>query len=412
MRSAIDDESRGNVGAGMEEEDVLRKMSDRDEFPFPHHAFGQPAATRFRFASADAATTPMPDQHADLGAQFRSGQLREIMLVHGTFAGNDSAGWIRRVARFSPRVSALLKDLAKHWFDQLADEVGNYTDDYADRMSETLGRDPSPIPVHRFCWSGENHHLGRACGALALMESIVARKWSPQDRVMFLAHSHGGNLLAMWSLLLGGSEVSKRAFLRATHAHYPAVKTEEAMDRWSGTRAALLSPDFASTLPAMDVVTFGTPLRYRWNLDQIGKLLHFVHHRPTIDGQPARAAMPTSPADVIEAKGGDYVQHLGIAGTDFPHPFYAWRSRRDERRLQRLFEPRVRRRDLLRHLKEGRRVSLDGNSLLVNYGPPDEPLRGKLFGHGVYTCSPWMSFHLQEIAREFFDVGDRSCKPY
>jgi len=72
----------------------------------------------------------------------------------------------------------------------------------------------------------------------------------------------------------------------------------------------------------LDVVTLGTPVRYGWDADGYGNLLHFIHHRPD-DGLPDdRAPFLPSAEDILQAKQGDCVQQLGIAGTNFTPP--AW----------------------------------------------------------------------------------------
>lgn len=379
-----------------------------EEFPFPHQSFGTTPQGPYDLIGPDLAVPTESPSSADvvgLGKRMREENVREVVLVHGTFAGNDIIGLMRRFSRFSPRVSRMMKELGKKWFDQLANEVGNYTADYAEHLAGMLATESgSSLPVTRYCWSGENNHLGRACGVLALLEKILHRDWAVGERVIFLAHSHGGNLLAMLSLLVGASEQSKRAFLRATHLHYPLQGQHGDQTNWERTRSILLQDDLRSKLPIIDVVTFGTPLRYGWNMSSVERLLHIVQHRPLVPGEPWRAAIPKSPSDAIHAVAGDYVQQLGIGGTDFPHSPFAWKSCRAERRLRRIFEPSIRRRDLKKHLLEGRRVGLDGKTLLVNYPSTAEEWNEKLLGHGVYTCSPWLPFHLRAIAREFYGM--------
>lgn len=76
----------------------------------------------------------------------------------------------------------------------------------------------------------------------------------------------------------------------------------------------------------LDVVTLGTPVRYGWDADGYGNLLHFIHHRP-VDGLPDdRAPFLPSAEDILQAKQGDCVQQLGIAGTNFTPPAWAWRT--------------------------------------------------------------------------------------
>ena len=154
------------------------------------------------------------------------------------------------------------------------------------------------------------------------------------------------------------------------------------------------------------MATFGTPPRYRWDEGTYRHLLHFVQHRPLKPEQPARARLPKSVQELLRARGGDYIQHLGIGGTDFYHSIFAWRSWRVERRLRRMFEATIRRRHLPRNLTRGLRVSLDGTTLLVDYPETEERWNQRLIGHAVYTQKEWLPFHLNEITKRFYGIVD------
>jgi hypothetical protein len=103
----------------------------------------------------------------------------------------------------------------------------------------------------------------------------------------------------------------------------------------------------------------------------------------------------------VEARYGDYVQQLGIAGTNFTPYLPAWRSWIAERRFRQLLEPGIRRRDTLDRLLLGQRVPAEGNTLLVHY--PDD-LSGTaqlILGHAIYTRPEWLGFHAQRINLHF-----------
>jgi hypothetical protein len=378
---------------------------------FPNHTFGSAeAGGRYELVSAELAAESSDSMSSDIGQApqlLRQGGVTRIILVHGTFAGNDIVGLVRQVARFSPSLAGKMNELGKRWFDELAGEVGNYTANFADCLSSLINP-PSlpPIPVTRFEWSGENHHLGRAGGVMSLVESQTSKRGG--ERVLVLAHSHGGNVLAMLSHLVGSSQRDQTAFFNGTRLHYRNPLTGEIdLPKWAHARQRLA--DATQHTPRIDVATFGTPLRYRWNTDVCANLLHFVQHRPLDQQHPEVAMLPTSIQQVMDAAGGDYVQQLGIAGTDFVTVGFAWREWIVERRMRRMFEPRVRRRDLIKNLMRGHRVSADGTTLLVDYADTAEGWQRKLFGHGVYTCHQWLPFHLREITERFYGtpgVGD------
>jgi hypothetical protein len=378
-----------------------------DETSFPHHTFASDARSGiYELVAAEIAkpiSDPQPSDVIPVPQQLRSAAVVEIKLIHGTFAGNDISGLMRILSGVSPRLSSAMMDLSKQWFDQLAGEVGNFTDAYVDLLSQLVNAEAqTQIRVSRVHWSGENHHLGRALGVVSLLDEIFAGEWSDDDRLLLLVHSHGGNLVAMMSLLLGGSRRAREDFLGAIDGHRKYIADHENLPDWERVQSNLLDDNRLSILPHIDVVTFGTPLRYRWDTSVCENLMHVVQHRPLNEEDEAKSEMPGSIGDVIDAAGGDYVQHMGIAGTDFPHPPVAWEMRQCEQALGRMFEPNMRRRDLIKHLSHGYRVSLDGKTFLVDYAATTDDLNQKLFGHGVYTYRQWLPFHLRLIADEFY----------
>jgi hypothetical protein len=380
------------------------------ELKFPHHTFGdaEPAG-RYELISADIAAATSDPVSSDIGhvpQLLRRCGVTEVILVHGTFAGNDIIGFVRQIARFSPSLAGKMNELGKRWFDEFVGELGNYTASYADCLASLINT-PSlaPIPVTRFEWSGENHHLGRAGGAMSLLDSSRSESHDGSRRILVLAHSHGGNVVSMLSHLIGASESRRKAFFDATRLHYRNPLTGHIdLPKWQQANERLM--DEPRRLPLIDVATFGTPLRYRWCSDVCPNLLHFVQHRPLNPEHPELAVLPGSIQQVLDAVGGDYVQQLGIAGTDFPTSILAWREWIVERRMRKMFEPKARRRDLMKKLKLGRRASADGTTLLVDYADSEAGWNRKLLGHGVYTCRQWLPFHMREICSRFYGAPE------
>ena len=317
---------------------------------FPHHDYqNDPAQGEFQLIASDNAEPLETSSLPNIGDILRDAGVAEITLIHGTFAGNDAFGILREIARVSPRLAQLTRPVGKRFFDTLAGDVGNYSESFADRLRTLVNENQrSDILVRRFAWSGENHHLGRADGVIAFLQQLQQRDWKRCDRVLVLAHSHGGNLMAMLTRLVGASEETREQFFTVTKPHYrkPLLGTID-LPAWAEIRDTLGQRQ----LPEIDVVTFGTPLRYRWQRSVAGKLLHFVQHRITEKDEPAKASFPESARELIEARGGDYVQQLGIGGTDFLHSFFALRSWGAERRLREMFESGIRRLDLIGNLQ-------------------------------------------------------------
>ena len=111
---------------------------------------------------------------------------------------------------------------------------------------------------------------------------------------------------------------------------------------------------------------------------------------------------------MLAATAGDYIQQLGIAGTNFTPPFWAWRAWISDIRLGRLLQAGLRKRDTLARLKLGIRVHQDGETLLVDYGPAKGNITQHLAGHAVYTRLDWLLFHAEEVTRRFYQGAD-SC---
>lgn len=374
---------------------------------FPHHTFDNDTPTgAYQLIGADEAAPVIDSQQVNLDAvatTLRDADVKAIVLVHGTFAGDDVIGVVREVSRFLPGLANKLNQVGKRWFDDLVGDVGNFTSEYAKQFEQWINRGASdPITVHRFHWSGENHHIGRADGAMRLLTELP-KLAQPDQRVLVMAHSHGGNLAALLSHLIGCDPVQRDHFFERTQLHYrDPLRQRVDLPDWLAARELLTAP-----LPKLDVATFGTPLRYRWNASGCPNVLHFVQHRCMSD-DPTVAMLPRSIDDVLQAAAGDYVQHLGIAGTDFLPSLFAIRDWRVERRMRQLLEPRTRRRQLWRNLKTGRRVSADGMTLLVDYPDDGQGTHRKLCGHGLYTSQNWLPFHLTRIAGHFYQDGSSS----
>ncbi|MCH8922839.1 MAG: hypothetical protein IIA67_06790 [Planctomycetes bacterium] len=276
-------------------------------------------------------------------------------------------------------------------------------------MEAACNRSDGPhISVKRLLWSSENHHVGRADGAVRFLDELIGRDVGPKRRVMTWAHSHAGNVLALVTNLLCGDPSAAQRFFAAAHSYYHhMLRSGVSREHWQRVEAAFgRSATDETTTPldhlALDIVTMGTPIRYAWHPAGFDRLLHFVHHRPHGDVPPYRAMFPPTLADLRSAAGGDYVQSLGVAGTNLPpgiHTFHAWRA---DRRLARLLQPRFSKRKLLERLKAGKRVADAGTTLLVDYGQQQGGLARHIAGHAVYTRREWMLFHAEEVARRLY----------
>ncbi len=294
-------------------------------------------------------------------------------------------------------------DATRIALDTLLRDHGNFSAPYATGLAEGLSSSSSgAIHVERFLWSSRHHHLGRMEGALALFgelrELVDRHGLRAGDRVVLIAHGHAGQLPALLSNLLAAGESPGRDDILDTLASwYARLETPpDAARRLRDLRAFLADPVW----PALDVVTLGTPIRYGWNTDGIGGLLHFVNHRPIRqDGKRwlARMELPQIVMELPMAAGGDYVHQLAVAGTD-ALPGTPWEEELNQA-LRDMLEPFD---GFERWLECARRVTRcpnDGACLLVDYrDAAAAPRPESLFGHACYTRLDAMLFHVQHIA--------------
>ncbi|MCL6502652.1 MAG: hypothetical protein K6T86_08195 [Pirellulales bacterium] len=395
--------------------------------PLLHQPY-QPGPPTSRYQLLAAPPCPAPESEegsarlARTGDLLRAAHVSVIYLLHGTFAGYDALGALVQLERWLPRAHRALVRQFKGLVDRLQGEAANYTPQYAALLQRQLTAGGPPIAVRRFLWSSGNYHLARADAAVRLIDEL-ATTWPPEpQRVLLWGHSHGGNVLALVTQLLGGQPEQLSAFFTACEPFYRNPLTGRVdIPVWQRVRQALLGhtppasddvadrqrPVAAPTVPrpdpsGLDIVTLGTPVRYGWQPRGFSRLLHIIHHRPVAGREPWQAAWPPTLADVQAAAGGDYVQQFGIAGTNTPPSWIRPRLWLAERRLHRLLQPHLRARELPARLALGIRVHNAGTTLLVDYGPETRPIYRHLAGHAVYTEQAWMVFHAEEIAQRLY----------
>ena len=338
-----------------------------------------------------------------LSETLRRVRVRCIYLVHGTFAGDDPLGAVRILSRFFPGVADKVRQLHKDAVDKFAQDAGNYTPAFAAALE-----DLAQVPVHLQAWSSENTHIARADAAVSLIDALAAETWTPDDRVLLWGHSHAGNAFALLTNLLAADAESREPFFRACRSFYLDSRNRVVLPAWARVRQWLDSAPPARAWPQLDLVTFGTPIRYGWDAGGYAKLLHFVHHRPRPGLPEYRTALPRSAEDVLQAADGDYIQQLGIAGTNLTPNVLAWGTWLAEGRLGRLLQSTSGRRELLARWQMGLRIPAEGETLLVDYGPTTDSVLQHLAGHAVYTRLPWLPFHAAEVVQRLYGAPARA----
>ena len=347
------------------------------------------------------------------GEEFGRAGVAAIYCVHGTFSGNDALGLLTELARFTPELSESLRRIGKRAVDLIAGETGNYTPRYAATMQTTLSDGAKrTIPVRLFNWSSQNNHIGRADGAVRLLNELARistkffennREGESRPRVILWGHSHAGNVFSLMSNLLGADASARTEFFKAAQMFFhPWLRRKVDMPVWSQVQQLLDDTDHPLRKVELDIVTFGTPIRYGWDTGGYANLLHLIHHRPVEGIAEYLAPQSIRFRRLFSAAEGDYIQQLGIAGTNLvPNPL-APRTLQADWRLGTFLERGMKRESIFNRIRYGTRVPDEGNTLLVDYKKIEPCITNHLAGHAVYTRSRWLPFHCEQVAKAFY----------
>lgn len=156
---------------------------------------------------------------------------------------------------------------------------------------------------------------------------------------------------------------------------------------------------------ALDVITFGTPVRYGWDPSGIGKLLHIVNHRMLrTDGKRwlSKMELPQITVEMPIAWGGDYVQQLAVAGTDAAPSSEA--AKACNKGVWELVEPYDGFERWVECARRAVRCPGDGQCLLVDYKDctGSTNVRDHYYGHAAYTRLDMMLFNTTEIVTSLY----------
>ncbi len=385
---------------------------------------------------------------AGLGVQLSTAGVRAVLFFHGTYLSTDlfgvqrldEAGGLKRgYSRGIPGMEALLalmregsnglpllsggqkppfrdEEQIKKVIDEQAEDAGNFTTAYVEQFEKSINRTVSPpILCVRSLWSCEPHHVGRARAAVEFLKKLrticTDLTLGAGDRVLVEAHGQAGLVLALLSnlLALGPSSGRDRFFRLLRSSLQQENNTLEDALRPTDLDAleSLLPTGRALNATALDIVTYGTPVRYGWDPSGLGNLLHVVNHRPMrIDGKQwlAKMELPQITMEMPIAWGGDYVQQLAVAGSDAVPALPEQQAA--NKALWELLEPYDGFERWLECARKSVRCPTDGTCLLVDYqdtGTPETSgARDHVYGHAAYTRMNAMLFNTTEIVQALY----------
>ena len=415
---------------------------------FQHSAYSRAdPGERLRYAEFVAGAPPRSpawnDAMAGYGRRLAASGVRAAVLLHGTFLGSDlfgmqrlddvgglKRGYSRGIAGLDALLALMREDTnglpaipggrrapyedtetEKSGIDQHAGDAANFTQAYVDLFKEGITRNLSaPVPCVRVLWSCEHHHLGRALAALELAHRLneLAREHriGAGERMLVLAHGHAGLLLALMSnVLCQGTSPARSGFLQTVKQH-----AKQTNSRPGDIELIAQKIEAGEVLPgvAVDVVTFGTPVRYGWDPSGLGRLLHIVNHRPMrLDGKRwlAKMELPQITMEMPIAWGGDYVQQLAVSGTDAVPSMPD--AKAANKALWELLEPYEGFERWLECARKAVRCQNDGRCVLVDYkdSAPGAAAKDHLYGHAAYTRMNAILFNTGVIVSDLYPVS-------
>lgn len=320
------------------------------------------------------------------GEAIKKSNVQAIYFLHGTFVGDDPMGLVSMLKTVYPTIekhlAAKIRRIIRRHSEFLTGDLGNYSAKYVSLFSEAIGVD---IPCYLFSWSSGNHHFARLDAAVRLAQTLadqIRSKASIDGRILVYGHSHAGQVFALLAQMIEYEQFGYQFLDVLVEAGYK-------MTDINANLAAIRQI-------SLDFVTFGTPVMYTWPDSGYYRLLNIVNHRGTSHNAGSLRG-------ILHTKDGDYIQQLGILGTDLIATLPA--ERRHNKRLDEVFGKG---RDIKQwkiNLAKKMRVSPHGKTYLVNYKDHSRTLpnfAATMFGHGVYTKFDTMLFNTRLVTEYFY----------
>lgn len=398
-----------------------------------------------RLATAELTTGPAPDSPAWTEAMAEHGTLlgragiRAVLFVHGSIHGTDlfgmqrldqagglKRGYSRGVSGLDALLAAMRRESngipplpggltppfhddapTRQAIDHQVKDAGNFTEADVNLYAKAVNRSVAEsISCRRLLWASEHHHLGRAVATVRLLDALrtlaLQEHLTSGHRVLIQAHGQAGLVLALASNFLCPSPVTGRTALLGILSSYAAQAGVADL----ASTIARLGPHLESGSllngAAVDVVTFGTPVRYGWDPSGLGALLHVVNHRNLrTDGKSwlSKMELPQITMEMPIAWGGDYVQELAVAGSDaLPSTELATAANKT---IWEMVEPYDGFERWLECARRAVRFPSEGRCLLVDYKDSTGSTnpRDHYYGHAAYTRRDAMLFNAAHIVK-------------
>lgn len=403
-----------------------------------------------RLTVADLADVVSPDSPewgealGQCGTSLSRAGVASVVFLHGSIHGTDvfgaqrldevgglKRGYSRGVSGLDALLAAMREesngipllptglkppllndDVTKHLLDEQFGDAGNFTGASVGSFRKAINQIlAQPISCSRLLWSSEHHHLGRALAAVSLLVELhklcQRQNLGKGHRVLIQAQGQAGLVLALAANLLCPSPITGRPKLLSILSGYAEQTNQPEIAATVRRVESLLATASPLNGVALDMVTFGTPVRYGWDPSGIGKLLHVVNHRNLrTDGKSwlAKMELPQITMEMPIAWGGDYVQELAVAGSDAVPTTES--AKAANKAIWEMVEPYDGFERWLECARRAVRFPSEGHCLLVDYKDSTGSTnpRDHYYGHAVYTRHHVQLFNMVQIVRAFYEA--------
>jgi hypothetical protein len=401
-----------------------------------------------RLSTAELTSYALPDSPAwvkmmaQYGTTLEHAGVRVIVFIHGAIHGTDVFGWqrldevgglkrgysrgvsgldallaaMREETNGIPLLPGGLKpplmndDATKTLLDRQLGDAGNFTAADIELFHQAINKHLSQsILCRRILWASEHHHLGRAIAAVHLLDALrqlcEQYRLTQGHRLLVQAHGQAGLVLALVSNLLCPSQITGRPKLLGLLASYAKQTNQPELVNAIVRIEPLLGTTSLLNGTILDVVTFGTPVRYGWDPSGMGKILHIVNHRNLrTDGKTwlSKMELPQITMEMPIAWGGDYIQQLAVAGSDALPTTDA--AKTANKALWEFVEPFDGFERWLECARRAVRIPSEGLGILADYKDSTGSMNvlDHYFGHAAYTRRNAMLFNTTEILRRLY----------
>ena len=345
----------------------------------------KPALPPFQIIDRQVVASSLNDDLKSLktsGDRISKADISTVYFVHGTFVGDDPLHIVENFISNIPRIEKhhvkRIKEGIRKSANLVARDIGNFSREYEKLFANVTHE---KIAIKNFTWSSANNHLARVNAAIRLLNELHLDHTDKGSRVLLFGHSHAGQVFSLLTRIINDKKF--REELKQILSTHNIVFN--------------LSEESVSHVETfnIDMVTFGTPIRYPWSINSKMRLLHFINHRGDLESG-------SNIKGLFRTKSGDYVQQWGGGGSDLFSITKKQHLINSE--LDTLLGRGIGFRELTKNILTQNRFHTEGMHLLVDYGDDSifPNFAKTIFGHGVYTRLELLPFHIEMIAKHLY----------